>query len=302
MDVDARGGNIFNLGVALAEKLKIDSNAASGGLLALDTVGIDSGRAGKIKAAICGDLAKDTGLDAADISEVIHQWANTSNDTCYASLHIQKMVAEEFGVGLSDFQQQQLKKAADARDYFLKELNGDRELLRAFVFGTQIDASSDPNVVIMHKGKRYEVDKQVYSKIIDKGHKDFPSASRRGSDNIMSDADTRKVLRAMYNRTQKMLASAKLDKIRIYRGVSHPPSEEINPNKIHVYKGNACESFSISPKIARGFGKFVIDTVVPKERVLGSFLTGFGCTDELEFVVLGGRGKDKCRLSRGAWI
>jgi hypothetical protein len=50
---------------------------------------------------------------------------------------------------------------------------------------------------------------------------------------------------------------------------------------------NPLSSFALNQTTAAGFGNTLIYVDVPKERILGSTLTGFGCLNEYEFVVIG---------------
>lgn len=258
--------------------------------------GLDPRLAGQIKARICDELADATGLDPSDISTVVHQWAETSNDTCYASLHIQKMVAEEFGVEMSEFQKEKFKLVESAREFYLKEFGGDEEMLHAFAHGEYV-GDGGKNFVMVHKGKDYSLPADEMGDITNRQLDLFPGVSLSGGDRVLSDKDTRKLLRAMYDRTQKMLADAGIENLDVHRGLGsreHTSARLEKTKQRCLYTGNACESFSLNLRTARHFGSYMIDTTVPRKRILATFLTGFGCADETEVVILGGRGNDVC--------
>ena len=61
---------------------------------------------------------------------------------------------------------------------------------------------------------------------------------------------------------------------------------------------NPLSSFSVSAQTARGFGQFTLWVDVPKERIIGSAWTGFGCMSEYEFVVLGGKAPEVGRWTQ----
>jgi hypothetical protein len=68
-------------------------------------------------------------------------------------------------------------------------------------------------------------------------------------------------------------------------------------------KGNALESWTSDPAIAQGFAqdatfttpgkvKVVVTMQVPRQRVVGTARTGFGCLNESEYVLSSGRYAD----------
>lgn len=61
---------------------------------------------------------------------------------------------------------------------------------------------------------------------------------------------------------------------------------------------NPLSSFSVSSRTARDFGNYMLWVDVPKERIIGSAWTGFGCLSEYEFVVLGGKAPEVGRWTR----
>lgn len=52
------------------------------------------------------------------------------------------------------------------------------------------------------------------------------------------------------------------------------------------YNGNAIESWSASPNIARDFGRALMMDV-PVKNIVSSARTGLGCLSEGEFIILG---------------
>ena len=291
---DVLGNSEERLIPEFANKLRMHQNDAA--LLFRDLPsGLDPRLAGQIKARICDELADATGLDPSDISTVVHQWAETSNDTCYASLHIQKMVAEEFGVEMSEFQKEKFKYVDSVREFYLKELGGDEEALHVFAHGEYI--GDGKNFVMVYKGKGYSLPNAEANDIFDRQKELFPHGSILAGDRILSDKDTRKLLRAMYDRTQKVLADAGIENLDVHRGFrsgKHPAARLEETKQRCLYAGNACESFSLNLNTAQRFGRHIISTTVPRKRILATFLTGFGCADEAEVVILGGRGNDIC--------
>lgn len=102
----------------------------------------------------------------------------------------------------------------------------------------------------------------------------------------------RTILRAQYNNTQAQLQAAgykPTDTVRLYRGIR---DSSIDINTTANYQGNALESWSISPYIARGFGGAGNDSralvaEVPVSSIFSTARTGNGCLNEGEVVVFG---------------
>jgi hypothetical protein len=106
----------------------------------------------------------------------------------------------------------------------------------------------------------------------------------------------RSFLRAMHNNTQDWAKANGITHLRLRRGVKSPP-----PGTHSGYGAGApgvgtemqvqlrpMSSFSSSMTIAKRFGFYRMESVVPVEWVIGTAATGFGCHGEYEWVVLGG--------------
>lgn len=112
----------------------------------------------------------------------------------------------------------------------------------------------------------------------------------------------RAFLRHMWANTQRRLAAAGLDEVDLYRGQSIP-ADAIGDGplaRIESVGFQPMSSFAADFGTARSFGPYRPDADrlgllasvrVPRERVIGSANTGYGCLDEWEFVILG-RGAD----------
>lgn len=103
----------------------------------------------------------------------------------------------------------------------------------------------------------------------------------------------RRFLRNMYNRTQESLKDFP-DYVTLYRGSSNNQVGKVNPTKEKIeveLRSNPLSSWSLSPEVAQRFGGGrVFKMRVHKSRILSTPLTGFGCLDEQEFVVIGHKG------------
>ena len=206
------------------------------------------------KSAICGELYESTGIREDIISDFIHQWANTSNDTDLRSLQIQKVASEIFNSPMSEWQQKRLSEImAERATYKPFDLIEDAHFR---FFGETME-------------RKFQYDQYADS----------------------SDALVEKLLRAMYANTQEKLEAAGINDLMLMRG-QYLPSEVTNEMAKHVGEvanitGNALESWTCNPETAQSFGTTVIAQRIPKERVIGSARSGFGCLGEWEFVVIG---------------
>lgn len=104
---------------------------------------------------------------------------------------------------------------------------------------------------------------------------------------IEYDKDTAMVLRASYEKTQEAFQSAGFspdDTVTVYRGIYNLEVDgEVD------YKGNAVESWSISPKVAYEFGAggTVLAANVKVSDIVSSCISGMGCLTEAEVIVKG---------------
>jgi hypothetical protein len=116
----------------------------------------------------------------------------------------------------------------------------------------------------------------------------------------MSDA----IVQAMYERTQAFLREAGIERVRVWRGMGWMsswadewPSEApqwartlpVGPEVEVQGVLNPLSSWSADYNVASGsFGNIVLAAEVPATRILALPMTGIGCLDELEVVVIGG--------------
>lgn len=113
---------------------------------------------------------------------------------------------------------------------------------------------------------------------------DFPMLTRRGEPLLPRNLQ-RQMLRSMYDATQEYLENLGIKEVILYRGVKsdNPPTA----GQAVKIKSNAIESWSTSLDTAQTFGNTVLAMRVPIARILSIPVTGFGCVDEYECVILG---------------
>lgn len=109
-------------------------------------------------------------------------------------------------------------------------------------------------------------------------------------------------LRAMYEHTQETYKAQGITHVRLHRGVKDATnradgdsgSSDLGYSANEQYgtvKTRPLNSFATNLTATNQFGGFKMRAYVPIERLMGSALTGFGCKNEYEFVVIGGPGE-----------
>ena len=106
----------------------------------------------------------------------------------------------------------------------------------------------------------------------------------------ISPKDAHAAVKAMYSITQNHFKKAGFepeDEITLFRGTQAQVPGASLGNPVTV-RGNAAESWSLSPTVAANFGGTVLMTKVKVKDILSTCATGFGCVNEAEVVILGG--------------
>lgn len=105
----------------------------------------------------------------------------------------------------------------------------------------------------------------------------------------------KKTLRAMYESTQSDLKKAGIDKVVLYRGYVGGEAESMRIGDRFEPDQNPFSSWSLAPVVAENFVKknsspdlpgYILKAVVPANRILSTYRTGFGMANEFEFVVM----------------
>jgi len=209
----------------------------------------------ELKAQVAQDLAKETGVTEEEASDFVEQWASSSNDNDMRSLAIQKDAADEFGLELSEFTKQRIDVTKEAHEKlsttYRKELGLSEEQLSYMSTWQESMQKSNP---------------------------------------LMDSPTQRKLLRAMYNKTQAELKARGITEVRVYRGANIEGRMQVPAN----IKTNALSSWSLSENVAASFAAGgshgrIFTAVVPSSRILSFPTTGFGCLTEGELTVLGGK-------------
>jgi hypothetical protein len=107
-------------------------------------------------------------------------------------------------------------------------------------------------------------------------------------------------LEAMYEETQEELDRLfpGKDEINLVRGmrVAVGATDTIQHQEVML---NPMSSFAINTTISKRFGSTLLYGKVPKERIIGTATSGYGCLNEYEFVVLGAPDPETFSVIRG---
>lgn len=116
----------------------------------------------------------------------------------------------------------------------------------------------------------------------------------------------RAFVRAQYDMTQAYLKEANITEVPLFRGMKTKRlglflGDRVGEGELELQPAS---SFSLSAWTSLGFagtsGQLVV-SIVPRERILSFFGTGWGCLNESEMVVIGGRGWARGTNARRLW-
>ena len=112
----------------------------------------------------------------------------------------------------------------------------------------------------------------------------------------------RAFLQAMYDSTQEWLRDNDIEAIECYRGMraypSTKPMERIYPwtdadvdedGFVHIAQQPMSSWAVANKRQAAGFGPYILSAIIPREKILATPATGYGCLGESEVVVIGDR-------------
>jgi len=201
----------------------------------------------KRKAQIANMLSKRTGMSERVTSDFVREWAVSSNQE-YGSMLTQHRAAKMFGTKISSWQRTRLAEQMAEHSKGMGK--------------TAFESSSG----VLEKT------------VINAGYKTNEEAI---------DA----CLNAVYDETQSSFRAAGITQVRLFRGMEdYRVRKTLLGKKMTLgNKANALESWTTDRTVAWDFADdgstFVAD--VPVERILSTHKTGFGCSGECEFVVIG---------------
>lgn len=251
---------------------------------------------GIVKDAIVTNISEKSGIDYPLTNELIGQWAVSSNGEDNRSLSLQEAANEEFGTPLSNWQKSDLRDIHKRTD----KLTAERDTMERYYDEAQAyynDRATTfpkemPGYVVASNINRQWAESHPgapkLGEILTFGDYDIPD--ELGS--LTDRATERKFLRTMYNETQADFAKRGYkpdDTVRLFRGVGEGAGKVTidDVGNVVKYQGNAMESWSLSTKVAIGFGSYMIGMDVPVRNIISTARTGYGCLTEGELVVMG---------------
>ena len=241
---------------------------------------------GFAKNEIVTKLSEQTGIPYDDVNVFIKQWSESSNDNDMRSLAMQQDAAKMLGIDLPQWQADKLAHVLENQEKWLK--------------------------MQMERGATREVAEEGMRRL----HPDlFP---------LLDSDKQQQLLRAMYDNTQARLNEAGVgDTVRLRRGMTvstdvinewgrkagvtlwpsgNYQAEELKLQDVE-YRGSILESWSANDRTAGNFARMrgndygvVFEMDIPRERLIGSARTGYGCLGESEFVHLGGYGDEMAKI------
>jgi hypothetical protein len=259
----------------------------------------------KIKDGIVTRISQETGISYGTVNDLIESWSMSSNDEHIQPLSLQEAASEEFGVPLSAWQKEKLD--------FIKGVRGAYEdwkgILRDYDHSPDRKADAEAALREQHpelsEGQfNFLTHRQEFAPYDNSALPGLSHAVRGWDEKAksilyspVSRETERKFLRAMYNDTQKQLEKMGVTEVTLFRGTGKTSIHVKKPavvftlpgsiGKAVSYHGNAMESWSASLLTAFGFGTVKLGMRVPRQNILCSARTGFGCLTEGEWVVLG---------------
>lgn len=279
---------------------------------------------GALKDTLVKRISEETGIPYETVNKAIGEWANTSNRS-HEIYSLQQAATEEFGVKFGKWQSNYFNKLEEVNDLVLKieavRLNSNAQrdniidyirenyglgstrdvfiLYEDYRSGSRLFNTDDPKDAELERmfSEMNELDAE-YSKLTAKKAKMeesgdgsiFSTTSWIDKVTITSRENERKILRSMYEETQRQLKAYDLKEVVLYRGIRNADRAITSKSGSEInYKGNAMESWSIWPGVARAFSEnngVILAIKVPIENILATPMTGFGCYREGEFVVL----------------
>lgn len=283
----APGGSVFNPGKGMPMTRDYVTDVALSGVLWGD--GSQSPRI--IKDTIVTTISADTGIEYDVVNDIVAQWAISSNDNDMRSISLQEAAAEEFGLELSEWQQEKLRGANMELEDIERQAKKEEDITYNILLRNKINGVASVKNLSDEELRKVAHD-VGYNKYIENAKADAPRYFP-----ITSRENERAVLRAIYSRTQAALAQQGLkpdDYVTIYRGIIGNSIKLGDDGDVVNYKGNVMESWSRNSSVAFGFARatpinygYMLGIRVPVRNVISSARTGFGCMHESEFVIFG---------------
>ena len=251
---------------------------------------------------------QDAGLNEREANRFLRAWANTSNDHELRSLHIQQVASELFDAPLTEWQQANYDQVMEVRKLVIeRSLEGfdTPNYDPVAVAGSYYNAvaNANPSIAYLDEHNRIEAfveeisqapDRSVYTKAV--------LLERFAQIEQTSIEQTRKAVSFTYQETQKRLAAEGIKELHLFRGAALTRDDTFgmivgDPHRVAT---NTLSSWSLSVGVADDFTegeatfstphighRVVFDAIVPASRIYSMPITGPGCLNEWEVIVIG---------------
>jgi len=273
----------------------------------------EDSEAATLKHSIVSAIAQEAGVDYETVNTIIKQWAYSANDGDMRSLALQRDISRELGVPLSPWQKGRIASILKARKSRTEWYRGkaervskqvahieeliDRGTRKEVIEGefplggtvqvlpmeTRIAVAAAPEKSWRAVAKKAVAEK---AKVLTRSYQDQAKELPPHLTRLAPAPVQRKVIRAVYNRTQKRLKALGIEHVTLARGTTVP--RVTGERRVNL---SAATSWTSDPGVARSFaeiGGTPFEATIPRERVLSMYATGWGCRKEKEWIILGG--------------
>lgn len=257
----------------------------------IGTAILPDGMEAKVRADAVAALAKATKLPAAEIDDLFTQWEEGANtQSGLGTLGIQAVASETFKAPLSAWQKRRYEENRDrARADFGKRF------AQALLEGETPDAALKTATDGIDDHDLYPFQLAALNKLKAPSNPTAAQALAYYAKSVaQANAQTEKLLKAMYAQTQQAFKDAGLRSLRVYRGVTLPgqkwqAGDAVKPDL------NAISSWTVLGQTAqKDFaaepGGYVLERSILPEHILAIPTTGFGKLAEGEILILGTAG------------
>lgn len=257
----------------------------------IGTAILPDGMEAKVRADAVAALHKATKLPAAEIDDLFTQWEEGANtQSGLGTLGIQAVASQTFKAPLSAWQKKRFEENS-------KRVRADfgKRFAQALMEGETPDAALKTATDGIDDHDLYPFQLAALNKLKAPSSPTAAQALAYYDKSVtQANAQTEKLLKAMYDRTQQAFKDAGLRALRVYRGVTllgqkWQAGDAVKPDL------NAISSWTVLGQAAlKDFatepGSYVLERSILPEHVLALPTTGFGKLTEGEILILGTAG------------
>ena len=276
------------------------------------TAGSKIAKAREAKFKIVKELSKESGVELLRTNELIMRWAQSSNDNDYTAMRMQMAVARNFDLELTDWQKEKLLKVNKTRE---------EEISKWVESGSEISKNS---LHVLEKGNSYvpRLDSLTGNfKSIEEAEDAFIKAMYKNTQESLKKSGIKSLLvhrGVIIPSSDPLFKSPGMRETLLGANLKESTTGVMVKGENRIDKrwddaellgSNPAESWSTDLGTALAFGGSkisadyepnsgaLLSAEIPAERILGSCVSGYGCLNESEVVVLGTPRGKKDRIS-----